>query len=109
MARKLKRIIVPDEQGNPVEYDVGGVDADTASAGQVLTADGNGGAGWGDVVTEVDEDLSTTSTNPVQNKVVAEAITGLNEHLAQVSFDLSVDENGNVVLMRSDSEDLSEV
>lgn len=51
MARKLKKIIVPDSQGNPVEYEIGGVDADTASAGQVLTADGNGGTSWGDVAT----------------------------------------------------------
>lgn len=49
MARKLKKIIVPDSQGNPVEYDVGGVDASTASEGQILKADGNGGTIWGDI------------------------------------------------------------
>lgn len=52
MARKLKKIIVPDSQGNPVEYEVDGVDASTASEGQVLTADGQGGADWGDILVE---------------------------------------------------------
>lgn len=49
MARKLKKIIVPDEQGNLVEYEVDGVDASTASAGQVPIADGAGDWQWGDV------------------------------------------------------------
>ena len=49
MARKLKKIIVPDSQGNPVEYEVGDVDANMASAGQSPIADGAGGWQWGDV------------------------------------------------------------
>lgn len=52
MARKLKKIYVPDSQGNLVEYEVDGVDASTASEGQVLTADGQGGADWGDILAE---------------------------------------------------------
>lgn len=36
-------------------------------------------------------------------------LTELNERLTQLSFDLGTDENGNVILVRSDLEDLSEV
>lgn len=48
------------------------------TSGQVLTTDGNGGRSWttvqgGGSVT-VDDALSTTSTNPVQNKVITNAI-----------------------------------
>lgn len=49
MARKLKKIIVPDSQGNPVEYEVDAIDANMATAGQSPIADGAGGWQWGDV------------------------------------------------------------
>lgn len=64
----------------------------------------------------IDDEFSETSENAVANKTVTAAIsgiqadiTGLNERLTQLSFDLGTDENGNVILVRSDLEDLSEV
>ena len=66
-----------------------GIDASTARNGQVPTADGNGSWSWqaqqgggGGSVT-VDTALSTTSTNPVQNKVITENINSLTDQLAQ--------------------------
>lgn len=40
---------------------------------------------------------------------VIEVISDTNGRLTQLSFDLGTDENGNVILVRSDLEDLSEV
>lgn len=40
---------------------------------------------------------------------VIEVISDTNERLAQLSFSLDTDENGNVILVRDDLEDLSEV
>lgn len=64
----------------------------------------------------VDSEFSDSSTNAVQNRVVKAAVdqltddvAGLNGRLTQLSFDLGTDENGNVILVRSDLEDLSEV
>jgi hypothetical protein len=57
----------------------------------------------------IDAALDETSTNPVQNKIVAGAFAGLNGRLAQLNFSLGTDENGNVILVRDDLEDLSEV
>lgn len=84
MARKLKKIFVPDEQGNLVEYEVGGVDASTASAGQVLMADGNGGTAWGDaesakiqmVINDASYDLSLSGESSGTD--LAEAIAEVN-------------------------------
>lgn len=53
----------------------------------------------------IDSELSSTSLNPVQNKVVNAAITDLNGRLTQVesiNFSISVDANGNATLTRSD-------
>lgn len=64
----------------------------------------------------IDDEFSETSENAVANKTVTAAIsgiqadiTGLNERLAQLSFSLGTDENGNVILVRDDIDDLSEV
>lgn len=64
-----------------------GLDATGVTSGYVPTADGNDGWSWqiqqgGDGVT-VDTALSTTSTNPVQNKVITENINSLTNQLAQ--------------------------
>lgn len=40
---------------------------------------------------------------------VADELTGLNGRLTQLNFSLGTDENGNVILIQSDLEDLSEV
>lgn len=67
----------------------GGLDATGVTSGYVPTADGNDGWSWqaqqgggGGGVT-VDDELSETSENPVQNKVVTENINSLTDQLAQ--------------------------
>ena len=40
---------------------------------------------------------------------LAADIDEINERLTRLSFELSTDENGNVILVRADLEDLSEV
>ena len=66
-----------------------GLDATGVTSGYVPTADGNDGWSWqaqqgggGGSVT-VDEALSGTSTNPVQNKVITANINSLTDQLAQ--------------------------
>lgn len=52
-------------------------DATNANPGQAPIADGAGGWAWGDVESggiTVDSELSATSTNPVQNKVIKSAL-----------------------------------
>lgn len=52
--------------------------------------------------------LSATTMQGAVDEV-CENVAGLNGRLAQLSFSLSTDENGNVILVRDDLEDLSEV
>ena len=56
--------------------------ATEGTAGQVLTTDGNGGRSWtSSAGVTVDDALSASSTNPVQNKVINTALSGKQETL----------------------------
>lgn len=58
--------------------------------------------------TVIDADLDTAGA-AADAKATGDALTGLNGRLTQLSFSLGTDENGNVVLVRDDLEDLSDV
>lgn len=73
---------VTNLENNPPSGTVtaGDVDSESATSGYVLTADGSGGASWqagGGSGVIVDSAMSTTSTNPVQNKIITESIAPL--------------------------------
>ena len=78
-----------DEEGGDDEPPIGGI---SINGGNVVTPDANGIINLtisGDGSTVIDSELSASSTNPVQNKVVTGEINSLNESVTELNGSLA--------------------
>lgn len=72
--------IIDQLNENTEDIEENKITSEGATEGQVLTADGDGGYSWedqtGGTAITVDSSMSSTSENPVQNKVIYTALAG---------------------------------